>query len=1194
MEDADTFHGRERLVNTLVSALVDHAIVVVSGSSGAGKSSVVRAGLIPAIGAGAIPGSDAWAPLVVVPGARATDALASLTAEDAPEAPVLLVCDQLEQLWSSETEPAERTAFLDAVIGLVQDDVVARCVLSIRGDHLGRLGEQPGLAERMLGGLVMVPNMTELELRQVVQGPAEGVGLTVEPELTDAAVQDVLGRSGALPLLSVALAQTWVRRRDGVLTLAAYLTSGGVTGAVGRSAEQVFASWSDEERERARRILVRLAEQDQDGTVRTRRVPVAELGPMEGDDALTTGVVDSLVSARLVARDGQHLEVAHEALLTAWPRLSGWLADDVAGRTVRAHLAPAALEWDRHGRPDDELYRGTRLDAAAQWIAAQGSGATDLERVFVEAGLAAARAELTAAEQRAATEAAARRRTRRFAGLLAGALVLALVATGIALLFQQRADDRAAEAREASTVADANRLAALSSTARSLDLSLLLAAAAVDTAETPATLDSLLGSLVEHRRATGVHQLSAEGVEETALSADGRSMATFIDGGSPRVVAWRPGSAQPPSLVVQDAWGPEHIAISPDGGTIVGVNSQPSLRAYTVDGDRLPIQDDLDSLGGYPRDVAYTPDGRLMVFVGDWEGPRVGYRGRLARVDVASGEVDVLASLRPSTRSSDGFVAFEAAFTADAAAVVAWVSDQSRAYRMTVPGGRFVPLRLEPRPATSMEFVATPTGALQLWSDGAVTRYDSRGRAVQVLDVHRARVQDAVVVPGGQAAVTVGDDGQVELWAVDRRTGAWSHTDSLTGHVGAVQQVEVAADGGALLTADRDGQLITWDLTDESSFGTPYTGLPGWWVSHRVRVIDPDRLVVAPARTRGRFPERRTPWGTRLPDTADAAAVFLDPRTGRVVDEVRVGKTAHEAVFGASVEVSPDRRLVAVRTATAVTVLDARTRERVAHVRLPLGKSFSLMGADWSSDGTALLLATIGQNLAHLVVVDTATWQETRRIDVETPAHDYADLFEWSEDGATLLVAMNPQGTIQLFDADLRPQRTLDLGEGGDVWDMSFSPDGAKLAVVRNGGQLAVLDTTTWRPVHEPATMHAGAAVDAEWLPDSNTVVTAGFDEMVSLYDVERDLVRAQPLPASDVRGEGHTFLMPEPTDELVVLSEDGPGRRYPLDPARWLARACTVAGRDLTRAEWDRYLPDRPYRPVCDLSRDQQEGPLP
>ena len=113
--------------------------------------------------------------------------------------------------------------------------------------------------------------------------------------------------------------------------------------------------------------------------------------------------------------------------------------------------------------------------------------------------------------------------------------------------------------------------------------------------------------------------------------------------------------------------------------------------------------------------------------------------------------------------------------------------------------------------------------------------------------------------------------------------------------------------------------------------------------------------------------------------------------------------------------------------------------------------------------------------------------------------------------------------------------------------------------------------------------MHAEPISDVEWLPDSNTVVTAGRDEMVSLYDVERDLVRGRALPASDAAGDGYTFLLPSPTDEVVVLNEGGPGHRYPLDPEGWLARACEVAGRDLTQAEWDRYLPDTPYRPVCE-----------
>ena len=128
------------------------------------------------------------------------------------------------------------------MLGLLADDVVTRCVLVVRGDHVGRLAEHPDLAPLLHGALVMVPPMTETELRQVVEEPARVAGLAVEADLTDVAVRDVLGRSGALPLLSTALAETWERRRDGTLTLAGYLATGGVTGAVGRSAETAFAS----------------------------------------------------------------------------------------------------------------------------------------------------------------------------------------------------------------------------------------------------------------------------------------------------------------------------------------------------------------------------------------------------------------------------------------------------------------------------------------------------------------------------------------------------------------------------------------------------------------------------------------------------------------------------------------------------------------------------------------------------------------------------------------------------------------------------------------------------------------------------------------------------------------------------------------------------------------------------------------
>jgi WD40 repeat protein len=282
------------------------------------------------------------------------------------------------------------------------------------------------------------------------------------------------------------------------------------------------------------------------------------------------------------------------------------------------------------------------------------------------------------------------------------------------------------------------------------------------------------------------------------------------------------------------------------------------------------------------------------------------------------------------------------------------------------------------------------------------------------------------------------------------------------------------------------------------------------------------------------------------------------------------------------VAVSPDGGLVSVTTLLRTTVLDVNTRDVVARVRVP---DTSVSDSSWSPDGSKLILAADILREGEFVggglhVVDTDSWEVERvvRLEEGTP-----QVLEWSRDQQTLAVGTNFPGTVALFDRQLRDQRSVNLGEGGDVFDVSFSPDGRYLAAGRGGGVLTVLDTRTWRPVHESVTMHAEWIGDVEWLPDSNTVVTAGRDEMVSLYDVDRDLVRGNGLPASSRPGDGYTFLLPAPVDELVVLNEGGPGHVYPLEPAQWLGLACTVAGRDLTQAEWDRYLPDRPYEPVCD-----------
>jgi hypothetical protein len=183
--DAPLLYGRERLISSLVARLVDAPVLVVSGPSGEGKSSAVRAGLIPALADGGLPGSGSWRAVIVNPDREPVDALAGLTGDPSPSEPVLLICDQFEELWAPGIDPAERTAFLDAVAGLLDDGIGVRCVVVIRGDHVGGLAEHPVFTERH-AAFALVPPLTEAELREVVVRPARSVGLRV------------IGRGGSL------------------------------------------------------------------------------------------------------------------------------------------------------------------------------------------------------------------------------------------------------------------------------------------------------------------------------------------------------------------------------------------------------------------------------------------------------------------------------------------------------------------------------------------------------------------------------------------------------------------------------------------------------------------------------------------------------------------------------------------------------------------------------------------------------------------------------------------------------------------------------------------------------------------------------------------------------------------------------------------------------------------------------------
>ncbi len=475
---AEYFFGRERLVAGMVARLVGSTVLAVVGPSGSGKSSVVRAGLLPALANGVLPGSERWRRMLMRPGKHPLEelrrALARLGPESAarngddpfaaalgslePGERLVLAVDQFEEMFTACRDDGERAAFAEALAIVAEDpDQRVVVVLAIRADFYGRFAEYPGLSAQISGNQVLVGPMTREELRRAIELPARRTGLRVEPQLVSALVADVADEPGGLPLLSTALLELWEERDGRTLRHATYEAKGGVSGAVTRLAERAYQRLTEPQRERARAILLRLAGAEEAALVR-RRVPLAELDMDRDED--TAGALAMLTDSRLLTVDEGAVEVAHEALLREWPRLRGWLEEDAEGRRLHQHLINAAGEWQDSGRDPAELYRGARLAAALDWAASHDVELNDLEREFLDEGRAASGRE--AERQRVAN-----RRLRALLGGVGVLLTLAVIAGVIAISERQGA-------RDAATAEAAQRLGAQALTEDRLDQALRL------------------------------------------------------------------------------------------------------------------------------------------------------------------------------------------------------------------------------------------------------------------------------------------------------------------------------------------------------------------------------------------------------------------------------------------------------------------------------------------------------------------------------------------------------------------------------------------------------------------------------------------------------------------------------------------------------------------------------------------------
>ncbi|MGB4778934.1 BTAD domain-containing putative transcriptional regulator [Microbacterium sp.] len=525
------FFGRDGLADQVIEELLSSSVHVIVGASGIGKTSLIRAGILPRLRS------------------RGRDATLTGAPEfSLPAHPVdILIIDQIEEL-------------LDAGAGQSADALMdglrehAHVLLAVRSASLDDLLQVPGMSDRIGGSVSVIGPMARDEMAQAIEGPAVASGLRLEPGLTPLILRDLDDASGALPHLSHALQETWVRREGDTLTVLGYESVGGISGAVSRTAERLYESLDSAAREACRAVMGRLVHAAAEGTV-VRRHPRMDAVAL---DTASRTVIDRFAAARLLVLDGAHVSLAHEALARAWPRLHGWLVDDAAWLRTLAMLEDAAAHWEDGGRSDDDLWRGAR-------VASVDPDSTPTFLTASEAEFLARSRDREDHERRAAHEAWEReRRTNVRLRTSLVAVAVLLVATVSAGVLSGINATRAAEQAESEQVA---RLLATSLALRESDrdvAALLAAEMHRRWPDDPRSRAALMGSMTSAGGYLGRHYVGGDEIAAAPVTAGG---AIALVGGTELVRVSGEGALDPTGISLPTPGG--EIAVSPEGNLAV-------------------------------------------------------------------------------------------------------------------------------------------------------------------------------------------------------------------------------------------------------------------------------------------------------------------------------------------------------------------------------------------------------------------------------------------------------------------------------------------------------------------------------------------------------------------------------------------------------------------------------------------------
>ncbi|WP_338603392.1 AAA family ATPase [Saccharopolyspora sp. SCSIO 74807] len=1194
--DSAWFFGRERSTGTLVDRLgmaaEEGGITMLVGASGAGKSSLLRAGLIPAIAAGALPeqGSASWPVRTVTPGDDPLKVLISLVpelgallgeveqvpagadeefrfaeavrdavsghlrAQQGDEARLVLVVDQFEETFTMCPDDATRALFVQALHAMcTTGNAPGLVVLGLRADFYGRCLDFPELAEALQNRQMVLSAMTLAELRKAITGPAKATGLQIESGLVDVLLRDLgagIGRSygkpgqraydaGALPLLSHALLVTWQRRQSGRLTIAGYRAAGGIQTAVAGSAERAWAELDESGQTAARQVLLRLVHVGDDTQDTRRRATRQEIIDRAEHREAARRALDVLASARLVTLESEAVEISHEALLYAWPRLRGWIDQDRAGNLARQRLERDAEAWYAENQDPSLLYRGARLKTARSWAQQEpGAELSTAGREFLEASL------------RHRRRAGWSRRT----GVAAVCLFAVIAAVAGMLAVQQRYD-----ARFRQVLAQADQVQATDPSAAAR-LNLLAKRMRPDDPDVHTRLLSTQSTPLATPM-TGHHGA----VYLTTFSPDGK---TLVTAGYDRTVRlWDVsdrGAPKPlgPPLTGFGSWATSAV-FSPDGRTLAAAADDGLVRLYDVadPAHPRPLGPPITGGDGTVYLLTFSPDGRTLATANENSTARLWNVSDPARpAELGEPLRGHTARVRTLDFSPDGRTL---ATGGDDSTVRLWnVADPARAS----PVGPV--LRGHAGGLHSVAFSPDGSKLASGSVDKTIRLWDTRdpagaGSLGPVLTGHAAPVWSVKFSPDGNKLASSSEDSTARLWNISDPRNPAQLGQNLAAGSSTVYAVGFSPDGRTLATGSDDGVVRLWSL--------PERVLSGHAAAVNSAEFSPD------GRTMVNAAEDRT---LQVWDTTDP----LHPRQLRPPLQVHDGQPS--SVY---LDFSPDGRTLATGGGDGqVRLWDFSDPARPKPLGAPLAVDTRYVGdVAFSPDGTVL---AAGDTDTTVQLWDVRDPLHPKRLGTPLSGHTgFLNLIAYSPDGRTLATA-GDDGTLRLWDVH-DPARAHLLGppltaHGSAVKAVAFSPDG-KTMVSAGSDKVArlwdITDPAAPKPVGGPLAGHSQSVISVAFSPDGRTLATGSVDRSVRLWDVsDRDEPRAIGQSLSEHGAAVNAVGFSPDGNVLVSTSEDNTVRLWDLDVEHAIRRICESTSGVLPKPQWERTIPQVAYRDVC------------